>query len=199
MLSGIILFIAPSGRVARDLNWRILGLDKEGWEAVHTVIGYISIIFAGFHLILNRRFLINYLRNRARQFRLRPEFVLALILVALLSLGSALNWTPFKNLMDWGESLSAGWKARPVSLQEENTQTRETDATAATVLNPSFSSGGWGRYTVTEICSQPGIDVTEDLAHLAAYGIEAEASFTIRSLADTSQYLPSEIEEGQGL
>jgi hypothetical protein len=91
LLSGIILFIAPSGRVARDINWRILGLDKEGWEAVHTVIGYISVIFAGLHLILNRRFLINYLRNRARQFRLRPEFILALILIALLSLGSALN------------------------------------------------------------------------------------------------------------
>ena len=101
-LSGIALFIAPSGRVARLSGWRFLGLDKEAWSDLHTVVGYAAIAFGAFHLVLNWGCLVNYLRRRVPLIRVRPELVLALLLVALLAVASLLGWPPVRSFLALG-------------------------------------------------------------------------------------------------
>ncbi|MFH1952450.1 MAG: DUF4405 domain-containing protein [Pseudomonadota bacterium] len=39
-LSGIILYIAPPGRVANWTSWQVWGLGREQWVAIHTIFGY---------------------------------------------------------------------------------------------------------------------------------------------------------------
>ncbi|MCK4782139.1 MAG: DUF4405 domain-containing protein, partial [Desulfobacteraceae bacterium] len=36
-ISGIILYVAPPGRIANWTNWTIWGLNKEEWAAIHTI------------------------------------------------------------------------------------------------------------------------------------------------------------------
>ena len=36
-ISGIVLYIAPRGRIAHWINWSVFGFSKEDWEAIHTV------------------------------------------------------------------------------------------------------------------------------------------------------------------
>ena len=35
MVSGIVLYLVPQGRVAYWVHWSLAGLDKEQWAAVH--------------------------------------------------------------------------------------------------------------------------------------------------------------------
>ncbi|MBE0460642.1 MAG: DUF4405 domain-containing protein, partial [Candidatus Aminicenantes bacterium] len=46
-ISGIVLYITPVGRVANWTNWKFLGLTKQNWEAIHTIFGYVFLLFAG--------------------------------------------------------------------------------------------------------------------------------------------------------
>ena len=108
LVSGIALFVAPSGRIARSTGWEFLGLDKEQWEEFHTVFGYLGALFGLFHLFLNWRCLVGYLKRRVRLIRLRPEFLLALLLAILVGIGAVLSWAPFQKLMELGESLKPG-------------------------------------------------------------------------------------------
>ena len=63
-VSGIVLYIAPTGRVAHAAVWTLMGLDKEGWGAVHTILSFIFTIFAILHIVLNWKPLISYLKDR---------------------------------------------------------------------------------------------------------------------------------------
>jgi len=54
-------------------------------------------------------------------------------------------------------------------------------------------SGKWGQFTVEQVCEQQGIPVADGLAHLEAYGLAADSTTRIRTLADTSDYAPSDV------
>ncbi len=94
LISGIALFVAPSGRIARTTGWEFLGLTKTQWEEIHTVFGYAGAIFGLFHLLLNWRCLVGYLRRRVRWIQVRPEFLLAVILGLIAGIGAVLGWFP---------------------------------------------------------------------------------------------------------
>jgi len=63
--SGVFLYISPSGRIARQTGWEILGFDKGGWEAIHDLFEFVFVFLALIHLWLNRRAIACYLRSRA--------------------------------------------------------------------------------------------------------------------------------------
>ena len=186
LVSGIVLFIAPIGRVAHSTNWHLLGLDKGQWESVHTNFGYVGTLFGVAHLALNWQVILCYLRDRVRRaYRLRAELIVALVLTIVIGLGSALAWPPFSTVMDWGESLKSMWESN------STTSIIREDGTANTLR--SDPSTGWGRFTVAEICKQQGIPIADGLAHLADHGIAADSSSRVRTLADDSGYAPSAV------
>ena len=55
------------------------------------------------------------------------------------------------------------------------------------------NSEGWGRFTVTELCREEGVDLELATARLAAYELPLDADQRIRELADSNGYKPSEI------
>jgi len=54
-------------------------------------------------------------------------------------------------------------------------------------------SGKWGQFTVEELCQQQGIPVADGLARLEVYGLAADSTTRIRSIADTGSYAPSDV------
>lgn len=48
--SGIILYIAPPGRIANWTNWELIGLTKSQWQTMHTNFSYLFAILSIFHL-----------------------------------------------------------------------------------------------------------------------------------------------------
>ena len=37
LVSGLVLYVMPEGRIAYWNDWRLLALDKEQWGAIHTL------------------------------------------------------------------------------------------------------------------------------------------------------------------
>ena len=66
-LSGIILYIAPPGRVANWSNWKIWGLSKGEWGAIHTIFGYVLLIIVGIHLYYNWKMFWNFVWSKIRK------------------------------------------------------------------------------------------------------------------------------------
>ncbi len=53
ILTGIVLYIMPPGRVAYWTDWRFLGLGKDQWEAIHILFGLFMIFLTIWHLYFN--------------------------------------------------------------------------------------------------------------------------------------------------
>ncbi len=110
IISGVILYIVPPGRVANWTGWKLFGIDKGGWEAVHTIFGYLFLIFGVFHIIYNWRPISNYIKGKIEKgLKLKKEMLLSSLIILLIFAGTLFNIPPFKTVMDFGEKLKNSW------------------------------------------------------------------------------------------
>ncbi|MBW2334435.1 MAG: DUF4405 domain-containing protein [Deltaproteobacteria bacterium] len=114
-ISGIILYIAPPGRVAHWTNWTVWGLDKEEWGAIHTIFGYVLLIIVGIHLYYNWKIFWNFIWSKVRKaLNLKRELITAALLCLFLFLGTLWNIPPFSSTMDLGEHFKQSWEEAKV-------------------------------------------------------------------------------------
>jgi hypothetical protein len=110
LTSGLVLYVAPPGRIANWTRWSLGPLAKEQWQAVHTVFGLVFLVAAAFHLMFNWRVLLAYLRRRIHTgVSHRREFGLAsltMLAVLALTLGSV---PPFSTVVALGERAKNSW------------------------------------------------------------------------------------------
>jgi len=111
--TGIVLFIAPHGRVAYWTDWHFLGLDKDQLAAIHTTCSLLFVALGLIHTWYNWKPITTYLKNKARQLRVfTREMVAAAVLVLLFVAGSALGLPPFQQVIDLSEAIRSGWEER---------------------------------------------------------------------------------------
>ncbi len=108
VLTSIILYIVPQGRVAYWADWRLMGLSKTQWGAVHINMGLLFLIALGLHVYYNWKPLTQYLKDRARNWKVfTPEFNLAAVLVALFTVGTLAGWPPFGTILGLQDDIKA--------------------------------------------------------------------------------------------
>ena len=114
LLSGIVLFISPPGRVANWTDWNLFGLTKKEWQNQHIVFGFAFIILSIFHLfVINWKTFLSYLRNKASKGLNSPaEPVVSIVLFALLAFGTFWHLPPFEQIIAFGERLSGSWERK---------------------------------------------------------------------------------------
>ena len=171
-VSGVILYIAPAGRIAKWTHISILGLEKDQWQSLHTIFTFILVIAAGFHIYYNWKPLISYLRTRFQQkITLRKEMWLSTIVTIFIFALVLVNVPPFSLVMDLGESIKDTWATEenepPVPHAEEMTLKELADA----------------------VKQQPG----QLVANLAAKGITASAEDLVKDLAERQNITPMEL------
>jgi len=128
-LTGIVLFIVPQGRVAYWSGWTLLGLSKEQYAALHTSFMLLFLITAIWHIVLNWRPIVTYLKDRARRLRIfTPEFNVAFGLGLVFFVGTLLDLPPFQQVTDLGDGIKGRWEralgAPPWGHAEENSLAR---------------------------------------------------------------------------
>ncbi len=67
LVTSIVLYVVPQGRVAYWADWGLLGLSKEQWGAIHINVGFLFLISLLVHVYYNWKPLTSYLKNKARQ------------------------------------------------------------------------------------------------------------------------------------
>ncbi len=100
ILTSVILYIVPQGRVAYWADWRLWGLSKEQWGDIHINTGILFLISLGFHIYYNWRPLMAYLKDKAKNFKVfTKDFNVALILVLLVGAGTYFEIPPFSTIL----------------------------------------------------------------------------------------------------
>jgi hypothetical protein len=124
-VTGLILFVTPPGRVAYWTDWALLGLEKEGWTAVHIVFSLLFVAVGLTHLVFNWKPFKHYLVNKlGDHLRLRAEAAVATGAVAVILVGTLFGAPPFSWIVDLNQSLkgawaAAGWAEPPFGHAEE--------------------------------------------------------------------------------
>jgi len=174
-VSGVILYIAPPGRIAHWSDWTLWGLTKEGWQSMHTNFSLFFLILASFHLFsINWKAFLGHIRSRmTRQLNRKKEMVFATLFSALIFIGIIYDVPPFSTIMDWGEQFTESWE------EEDNT--------------PPIPHAEL--YTLADF-SDEILKISADSAwrHLTAAGIKVDSvGQTIRDIATRNGMAPSDI------
>ena len=163
--TGIILFLSPKGRVANWTNWQILGLDKTQYANLHVTFMVLFLVGMLFHIYLNWNALINYLKNRSREFSLfTKEFFLALGFNLLFLFGTLYYWVPFEQFLDFQNDIKASWErkidqapyghAELSTLEEFSMRTNSTLLTITAQLNAHKIQGVNPSKTIAQIAKE---------------------------------------------
>lgn len=110
-ISGIILYIAPPGRIANWTNWKVWGLSKGEWTAVHTIFGYVLLFIVALHLYYNWKMFWNFIWSGVRKaLNLKWELLTSSIVCLLIFVGTIWNIPPFSSTMNLGDYLKESWE-----------------------------------------------------------------------------------------
>ncbi|GEM_PF-158763 len=111
LISGVILYLAPPGRIANWSNWSILGFTKKQWISQHTLFSFLWVITVTFHLIFNWKPIVSYFRERINSgSKIKRESFFALIFGLFVFFGTFFLIPPFNWVIDFGEYLTDSWE-----------------------------------------------------------------------------------------
>jgi len=132
--SGMVLYVAPPGRVANWSVWRLLLLTKAQWQAVHTIVALLFLVAAGFHLYFNWKVLVAYVKSKLHAgIRMKRELAGASALGAVILAASVAAVPPFGTVMDLGEDIKNSWSSTATEPPVPHAELMTVETLAATV------------------------------------------------------------------
>lgn len=105
VLTSIILYIVPYGRVAYWADWSLWGLTKGEWGDLHINLGFLFLFAGILHMYYNWAPIKAYMKNRARELKVfTPSFNVALLLTLVVAVGTYLEIPPMSTVINFGTS-----------------------------------------------------------------------------------------------
>ncbi len=165
-ISGLILYIAPSGKVAHWTNWKIL-LNKDQWTDIHVVFSVLFTLAVAFHLFsFNWKVFKNFIKKRG------VALGSALLISSLLFVGTYYSVPPLVYLREFSDYMKDYWegkeKAPPIPHAEELTLKEAAEdylkISAASALQTLKKKGlqvGGPEETLKEIAEKNGLSPLE--------------------------------------
>ena len=106
ILTSVILYIVPHGRIAYWSGWRLWGLDKTQWTNLHINLGVLFLIAGFLHIYYNWKPINAYLKNKSKQMKVFTiDFNIALIITLIVAIGTYLQIPPMSTIINIGESI----------------------------------------------------------------------------------------------
>jgi hypothetical protein len=172
-VSGLVLYVAPPGRIANWSVWQLLLLSKAQWQAVHTIVALAFLVAAGFHIYFNWKVLVAYLRSKLQAgIRMKRELAAASLTGAVILTVSITGVPPFGTVMDVGEDIKNSW----------STTANEPPVPHAELM------------TVTKLSETVKIPVEKAMANLEKQGVKsAQPTMTVQQIADENKMTPQQV------
>lgn len=109
--TGIMLFIAPPGRVANWANWKLLGLGKEDYAQIHITFMVLFVVMTILHVFYNWKPITSYMKNKAKEMVVfTKDMIVALVLTLIFIFGTILAVPPFTTFLDFGNGIKHSWE-----------------------------------------------------------------------------------------
>ncbi len=110
LLTSVVLYIQPHGRVAYWADWRFLGFSKGSWDAVHITTGVLFLVAGLLHLYYNWKAIAAYMKNRAHDLVvMTPPMVFALAITLYFAVGTLLGLPPMQQILDFSAHIKDGY------------------------------------------------------------------------------------------
>ena len=173
LMTSIILYIVPHGRVAYWSDWRLWGLSKTQWGNLHINLGVLFLLTTFLHIYYNWQPIVNYLKNSSKRLVIfTREFNIAVVLLLVFCLGTYFEIVPFRWVLDIGESIK--------------------DSAIKKYGEPPY---GHAELSSLKIFTQKtGIDLAEGMEELAKAGIQFEnETQTMEEIASINKTTPKNI------
>jgi len=194
--TGLVMFFAPSCRIARDTSWTVWGYGKEQWTAVHVWFSIVFVIASAFHIYMNWAVLVNYFKTKLHQgFALRTEWIAALAICGVIGLGTIYDVAPFSSLVAWKDTFKhseggtgaggQGWRGGRAALQQGQSYFASPASSTAGV--------GMGQKTLRQFCTDEGIELSSAISRLQSQGFTVRQTTTMREIADSAGVHPSKL------
>ena len=154
LLTAIILYIEPHGRVAYWIKWNFVGLEKDQWGNIHIFSGLLFLVAGGFHLYYNWKPLINYLSGKIETgLRYKRELTISCLILLWIIASGIWSLPPLIYVADLGEAIKSSW----VTSAE---------------LEPPF--GHAERVSLKTFCKKQGIPLNRAVAELREAGFKVD-------------------------
>lgn len=99
--------------MAHWTGWKLLGLHKEQWAAVHTTTAFLFAIIVTIHFLVNWNPFWNYVVSRSRAgLNRRWEMLIAVLLPAAVVAGTLAMVSPMGNIVSWGDDIKSYWASK---------------------------------------------------------------------------------------
>ena len=173
MVTSIILYIVPAGRVAYWAGWELWSLSKVQWGAVHINLGLLFFLSIILHVYYNWQPIVNYLKNRNKQVRIfTADFNISLLVTLVVFVGTLAGIPPLSSIIQLGESIS------------------ET-------ANLKYGEPPYGHAELSplqDFAEKVKVDLTEGLALLQTAGIQVSSpKQTIMEIATANGLTPKDL------
>ncbi|MEN6307027.1 MAG: DUF4405 domain-containing protein [Anaerohalosphaeraceae bacterium] len=173
IITGVVLFVTPPGRVANWTNWTIWGLTKNQWIALHICFCALFTIVSIIHIALNLRPLVNYFAGRIQSVRrLRYEWIAAFLVCGIAVWGTLKPFAPFSTLLDLNNRLKNSWDSQA---------SQQPPVPHAELL------------TITQLAEQANVPVDTVLENLKIAGIGAAPDDIFGTVAEKAGYSPENL------
>ncbi len=106
VLTSVILYIVPHGRVAYWADWHFWGLTKGEWGNLHINLGFLFLFAGLLHMYYNWAPIKAYMKNKSREIKvLTPSFNVAMLLSLVVGVGTYLEIPPMSTVINFSESI----------------------------------------------------------------------------------------------
>lgn len=175
-ITGLVLYIVPSGRVANWIGWNLLLMDKETWARAHTVLGFLFLVGGPIHLAFNWKPFRSYLATRwSAHLRPRRELLAASLLALLLTAGAIADWPPVSYVAELSGLAKDSWRSDGA---------------------PALPPGKPEELTLSDLAARIGIEPGKARTALTDAGIElGDADATLTMIAATNGISPQTLFE----
>ena len=186
--TGIVLFIAPHGRISRWLDWHFLGLDKVQYQDLHATSMVTFLVFGLLHIYYNWKPILSYLRDMDKKISFtKKEFLIAFLINAVFVAGTLFLFQPFKSFLDFGENMKQSWGKKSI----ETTNIKAHNNIETSIKPPPMQLG---KKTLKDLSDNGNIDLDKAVKILEAKGFKnVNSDLRMRHIADEMNTTPVEV------
>lgn len=173
IVTSIILYITPQGKIAFWANWSCWGIGKEEWGALHTNLGFLFIIAGIIHTVLNWKPIVVYMKNKAKKLKVfTADFNISLAITLIITGMTLFNLPPIHSIQTFNESLK--------------------EAAAEKYGEPPY--GHAEASPLQSLCKRTGIELNEALKKLEKANLQAvSAQATLAEIANANGMTPQQV------
>ena len=113
-ISGLVAYLMPHGRIAYWNDWHLWGLTKTQWGNIHIISSVLFLVAMGFHIYLNWKPFLNYIKGKAAQIKGRKrELWITLAALLVVVIAGIKPFPPLSWLVDFNGYLKGIWVTTP--------------------------------------------------------------------------------------